>query len=259
MVWRIGQRLALSDQLAWLDAQGFGAVSFHASAGVPGVWQGVDPLALDEHALRVLRSRLAPFARREIHAPFDAVLTPLSTDTALEALAPSLELAREVDASILTVHAIAPQGGQETYAWCEALMRLDRAAAAAGVTVGLENLPREPWFRGPRLPHVGVTLDVGHLYSAQLAGYEAPCRLAETVGALGDALVHLHVHDHDGARDHLQVGTGRIDLADLLLGLTTIRYDGFVCLELDPERTSPQGILRSRDRLREMASRLAQG
>ena len=46
--------------------------------------------------------------------------------------------------------------------WQEAVDKHDALAAEAGMLVDLENLPEFEAFLGPRLRHVGVTLDDGH-------------------------------------------------------------------------------------------------
>jgi sugar phosphate isomerase/epimerase len=259
MVWRIGKLLEIPDQLRWLARRGFEAVSLHASAGEPGVWRGVDPLTLGEAELADLVDRLAPFRVREVHAPYEVVWTPAADRTELEALSPSLALASGIGASILTVHGIAPQRAEEGAGWAEALRLLDGAARQASVTVGLENLPGQPWFHGPKLDHVGVTLDVGHLYSSQLMGTEEQMGPGQVATSLGAALVNVHVHDHDGVRDHLELGTGRIDLSGLLAALSGIGYRGVLCLELDPDRVSPEGIVASRELLTEKGRLPGQG
>ncbi|MBM3189227.1 MAG: sugar phosphate isomerase/epimerase [Chloroflexi bacterium] len=257
MVWRIGQLLDLAEQVEWVRASGFEALSFHASPGVPGVWRGVHPQALDSPQRRALRQQLAGFSRREVHAPFAMALSPADPLATVEALAPIVAFAGEVDASIVTVHAAAPDAEAEMGDWHRALDGLDALACQAGVTVGLENLPETPWFQGPRLPHVGVTLDIGHWCSAQLAGLEPAGSLEAAILCLGDALVHVHAHDHDGTHDHVEVGTGQLDWGSLIRGLRGISYDGFLCLELNPDLVSPEGMRRSLDALRRAASESA--
>ena len=45
MAWRIGEMLHIDAQLEWIREAGFDGVGLHANPGVPGQWQGIDPLA----------------------------------------------------------------------------------------------------------------------------------------------------------------------------------------------------------------------
>lgn len=75
-------------------------------------------------------------------------------------------------------------------------------------------------------------------------------RIGGLVRFIGDKPVHLHVHDYDGVHDHIEVGTGRVDFHDLFSGLASAGYKGALCLELNPDLVSPEGIRRSMKRLR---------
>ncbi|MHB9026991.1 MAG: sugar phosphate isomerase/epimerase family protein [Armatimonadota bacterium] len=81
-----------------------------------------------------------------------------------------------------------------------------------------------------------------------------PLRLFGTLGnavrQCGAALFHLHLHDVRGELDHLELGTGVVDFDDLLQALAEIGYRQALCLELNPDRVSPEGIRRSLDYLR---------
>lgn len=54
----------------------------------------------------------------------------------------------------------------------------------------------------------------------------------EVLDAMGDALVHLHISDHDDARDCLVPGAGTVDYDRLFARLLAQRYSGSVMLEL---------------------------
>ena len=249
MVWRIGDILDFDAQLDWVRDAGFDAVSFHASPGSPGQWRGVEPSATDREERRRLRDRLSAFSMCEIHAPFRCALGPDGPPDVLDQLCPIIEFAGEVGASVVTVH-----GDAEL--WQEQLGRLDAMAGAAGVVVGLELMHGFEALNAPRRARVGVTLDIGHMYFNDGEGYRPHGTIGGLVRSLGDTLVHLHVHDYDGAHDHIEVGTGRVDFDDVLRGLSTIGYEGALCLELNPDRVSPEGIRRSAGSLRARAEEL---
>ena len=58
MLWRIGAMLDFDQQLAWTRAAGFDGVGFHASAGIPGKWRGVEPLACSAKERQRLRQKM---------------------------------------------------------------------------------------------------------------------------------------------------------------------------------------------------------
>ncbi|GAA6756863.1 sugar phosphate isomerase/epimerase [Thermus thalpophilus] len=121
--------------------------------------------------------------------------------------------------------------------------------------VALENLAlsEEDLIRGPeelkalleRFPQYGFCLDVGHALVE--LGPTGPFRYLE---ALGERLIHLHLHDNHGRKDdHLPVGAGSVPwerLAPSLRGFT-----GTAALEVVGGKP---GIYQSAKRLRELFS-----
>lgn len=258
MAWRIGDILDIDAQIDWIRNAGFEAVSFHASPGSPGEWRGIDPSATGPVERRRLRERLSEFAMCEIHAPFSYTLTPDGSPAVVEQLEPIIEFAGDVGASILTIHGDPPAvtTASDSEPWQSTLDRLNTTAGNAGVTIGLELMRGFEWLKTPRRTNIGVTLDVGHMYFNEGAGYLPYETIGGLVRFLGDTLVHLHVHDYDGAYDHIEVGTGRIDFDDILRSLAAMKYEGTLCLELNPDRVSPEGIKRSMEWLRTCAKEL---
>ena len=61
--------------------------------------------------------------------------------------------------------------------------------------------------------------------------------------------MHLHVHDVNGNTDHIEIGTGCIDFDEMTDGLKDIGYLGGMCLEMNPNQVSPEGIRRSKEYL----------
>jgi sugar phosphate isomerase/epimerase len=256
MVWRIGDVLDFDKQVEWVAQADFESISFHSSAGVPGKWRGVEPTATDARERQRIRRLLSRFVGHEIHAPFDAVLRPETPEPVLKRLEEVLAFAGDVGASILTVHVEAPRKESPDTLWQKALDRLDAATAKAGVRIGLEFNNGFEWLRKPRRERIGATLDIGHMYHRDGAGYRPYGTIGGLVRFLDEVLFHLHVHDYDGKDDHIEVGTGRINFDDVLRNLNAIDYRGALCLELNPDRCPPDGIRRSAAFLRKRAGEL---
>jgi sugar phosphate isomerase/epimerase len=258
MVWRIGDILDFDKQVEWIASAGFESISFHASAGEPGKWRGIEPAAADQKERRRIKGLLARFAVREIHAPFDAKIQPETLSSILEKLEEVLRFASDVGGAIVTVHADPPAQSKKTSAtaWDKALDRLDAAAAAAGLRIGLELNRGFEWLRKPRRRRIGATLDVGHMYLRDGAGFRPYGTIGALIRSLNTDLFHLHLHDYDGQSDHIEIGTGQVDFGDILKALDDIGFRGALCLELNPDRCQPEGIRRSADYLRKRAAKL---
>lgn len=260
MVWRIGDILDFDKQVEWIASAGFESISFHASAGEPGKWRGIEPAAADRKERRRIRSLLARFAVREIHAPFDVKIQPETPASILEKLEEVLKFAGDVGGTVVTVHADPPAQNKKTSAtaWHKALDRLDAAAAATGLRIGLELNRGFEWLREPRRRQVGATLDVGHMYLRDGAGFRPYGTVGNLIRFLDRDLFHLHLHDYDGQSDHIEIGTGQVDFGDCLKALDDIGFRGALCLELNPDRCQPEGIRRSADYLRKRAAKMNQ-
>ncbi|MFH1566521.1 MAG: sugar phosphate isomerase/epimerase family protein [Gemmatimonadota bacterium] len=255
MLWRIGDILPVLDQLAWSRAAGFDGIGLHASPGRPGHWEGVDPVAADAGRRRELRRAIEPLGWAEVHAPFEVVLGRGELDDAAARLQPALDLAGDIGARIVTAHADLEGAGP----WPEVLGRLQERVRSLGLRLGLEVVSGFETVAAWGLSHVGVTLDVGHMY-----GQDGGRRLEPygTIGSLvrqiAPALAHLHLHDVEAGcpgsdaapLDHLEVGVGQVDVDGLLEALGRAGYQGALCLELNPDRVTPEGIRRSLARVR---------
>jgi sugar phosphate isomerase/epimerase len=251
MAWRIGDLLDIYQQLDWIADAGFDGIGFHASAGSPGNWQGIDPCTVGREERAHLRMALSRFTVREVHAPFSIVIQPDdSSKQAIDALRPVLAFAGEVGADVVTVHGCPPEAACDASVWQRALETLNAAAHSYNVRVGLEMLSGFAKLAALGLPHVGITLDVGHLYLDDRKPLRPFGTLGNAVRQCGPALFHLHLHDVRSELDHLELGTGVVDFNDLLQALAAIGYCQALCLELNPDRVSPEGIRRSLDCLR---------
>jgi len=248
MIWRIGALLEIEDQVAWVRETGFRGVGFHAHAGVQGRWKGIDPLQTDPSDRARWRNALARFDWREVHAPFSAEIAAAGIESALPALMEVLQFAHDVGASVVTVHAHTPDLLSRADAGAiEAAMRhLNRKAVACGLVIGLEVVDAFDTISGWSLSNVGITLDVGHwLMSRRQGGVREPGAMGEAIRGIGQKLVHVHLHDVVGEEDHMEIGTGEVNLGEVLRALRDIAYPGGLCLEMNPDRVSPDGIRRS--------------
>jgi len=250
MVWRIGRLLDVDRQIAWTQAAGFDGVGLHASAGAPGQWRGIEPARCEADQRERLRRKLAEFSFAEVHAPFAIELQAENLGANLAALRPVLQFAGDIGAGVVTVHASLE--GANPAGWLGAMQELDGLCALARTTVALEIVDGFAAVESWGLPRVGVNLDVGHMHLPE--NLEALRRfggLGNLVRSIGEALVHLHVHDVDGGSDHLEIGTGMVDFADLIGALRDIGYARAATMEMQPERVSPAGMRRGLGVLRE--------
>lgn len=74
---------------------------------------------------------------------------------------------------------------------------------------------------------LGVTLDVGHCVAVE------PVDAAECIRLAGDLLVNVQLDDMlPGVHEHLEFGTGALDLPATLAALVAADYRGLACVEL---------------------------
>ncbi|MCX7750556.1 MAG: sugar phosphate isomerase/epimerase [Candidatus Bipolaricaulota bacterium] len=226
---------------------GLGWVELRADPGA------VYPPDLDGAGRRRLRELLEGRGlRATVHAPIYGINLsspyPALAAAALGEVLGAVDLARDLGAERLIVH---PGGVDPDYLQLDgarelALRRFTWALElilrrAGDLPVALENKQRgRAWemvytpddHRGflERFPGLGACLDVGHLHTVggDVAAY---------VRALGDRLVHLHLHDNRGSGDdHLGLGEGTLDWRGVVSALEEAGYAGPVILEIpDPE------------------------
>jgi len=260
MLWRIGGLLDFHQQLAWTREAGFDGVGFHASAGVPGVWCGVEPSTCNATERARLREELEPFSFTEIHAPFAILLQSGTLSSSLDALRPVLELARDLAVGLVTVHARPPAACADPGPdhWLPRMQGLDAAADRTRTRIALEIASGFDTVIGWGLPNVGVNLDVGHMY---LQDNREALALAGGIGSLirhiGPSLVHLHLHDVRGETDHIEIGTGVVPFGEIASALHDIGYPHGATLEMNPDRVSPEGIRRGAEYLSQCFLRAA--
>ena len=247
MAWRIGNILDLHEQIDWIYEAGFDAVGFHASVGVSGQWEGIEPGSADEARRQRFLEQVERFAMAEIHAPFSSVLTSDALSSSVDSLLPVLDFAGEVGVDVVTIHAALPEDAGTGLAskWRQALERLNSCAVQNELLIGMEITEGFECVASLGMPNIGVTLDVGHMYFHDGRRLEPFGTIGDLVRSLGDTLVNLHMHDYDGTHDHIEPGTGMVDLTGVLVALSDIGYRRGMCLELNPDRVPPDGLRRS--------------
>jgi sugar phosphate isomerase/epimerase len=258
MIWRIGEMLDFFEQLDWLRRHRFEEVSFWSYAGAADKWRGFDLAAAGTQELARLKTALRDFNEVDIHAPSApwSDLDPglVSSDAAvqgqaLDDLRRLLDRCAECGVKVLTIHA-APPSAVARPEWRRRmedwLAQADGSARQSGVRIGVELTSDYDLVMSPVLAHVGLTVDTGHMQFNGGAGYRAFGTLGALIERVGPRVFHVHAHDYDGLHDHLAIGRGRLDFAEILRALNRIGFAGSLCLELNPAVVSPEGILESR-------------
>jgi sugar phosphate isomerase/epimerase len=241
--------------------------SRHSIGLLPGIWfDGITATDLER-----LRRTLAPFAHTSVHAPFvDAPLFTYNRRIAQEALrqvTACIEVAGSLRMEAVAVHANA-RGQLDARDYWDDMLRVFRqlgdAAAASGTVVGLETgYPNRyeqflDLVREIDHPAVGACVDIGHVAFLQESGPRGTAEgvrnynrnLVALCRALGEKLVHMHLHDVRKAdwRDHRALGTGVIELEPLVRALDEVGYRGLMQFELE-EPDQESALLASRDNL----------
>jgi sugar phosphate isomerase/epimerase len=260
MIWRIGDILDFYEQIAWVKAHGFEELSFWTMEGVAGVWQGFDVHHATQSDISKLKGVLDGIDV-DIHAGFDERRMSLIAEysvrkTTIDFLLPTFQLAEKIGAKVITIHT-GPRDTElsldaQNMALADSLEKLNNLAAESGVRVGVETTWDIALIEQLSLRHVGITLDIGHLHFSNGAAFEAYGALGGLIERFGAQIVHVHAHDYDGRSDHLAIGHGYIDFKNIIEALCRVGFSDNICLEINPDRESPEAILESRARLQEI-------
>ena len=260
MLWRVGDILDFWEQLDWAARNEFTEVAFWTCAGKPGVWQGFDLWNAPDSDIDRLKRGLSRFAEVDLHAGVTltgGVGTAPATgdlfhDEAVAEMSTIIRFAAEVGAKVVTVHADAAgecSAEARRARMSEVLGELDAVAGRAGVRLGVELTRDYDLVHDTALRNVGLTLDMGHVRFHNEVGLRDFGTMGGLIRYMGAKLFHVHVHDYDGKLDHLAIGAGNTDFREMLNALASVRYAGSLCLELNPDRVTPGGIVTSRDTL----------
>lgn len=187
-----------------------------------------------------------------MHGPFmdlnPGALEPLVKEATLRRFRQTLVLAKSCNARLTVFHPGFDRWhyGGRSEPWLEASLDfwpvIIEQAADQNCHLALENIfdvspqPLADLLRELNSPWVGHCFDIGHW------NLFAEVSLEEWFSALGDRLVHLHLHDNDGTSDaHLPIGEGNINFSSLFELLGPMQKSLFATLEVH----SKPGLLRS--------------
>ena len=174
----------------------------------------------------------------------------------------SLEAAADLGASKVVLHP-SMAGGMGAFVLetvreyaHDFLAQVVDAAGRLGLLVCLENMfPQNRLGVEPddfeaifeTFPSLMMTLDTGHAH----IGEKGRRRLRSLADRFGPRIGHLHISDNRGVSDdHLAVGQGTIDFADLVARLEKAGYDDTITFEVFD--TNRRMLVDSRERIRAM-------
>lgn len=266
---------SIEAQIEWTTAAGFDAIELSCWHSAPpefdGLWarRKLPPLEV----AAALEPRLTGVPERHLHASFFhaydptyATFHPLFREAAIDEAAYALELAAALGAKVVTVHPnglVHGRGERERRAsFVDAVERLERIAEQHGVKVGLEAiqyllpLQRCDLLRDLGLRWVGLTLDLGHAHLRCVApplcmvpfggrAFDAYGSVAGFIDAMASSIVHVHLHDCDGATSHLPIGAGDAALRDCVHALVRHGYAGAVSIEAEGDGAAQASYLRT--------------
>jgi len=204
-----------------------------------------------------LRPALASFDRVSMHGPLGnaslASINPGIWQESLRQHLAAVEVASDIGATVLVVHPgdlRDPRFASEfTRLSREALARLADRGAELGVTIAVENCgPYHAGIDRTAADHAALVASAPGLRACFDIGHGAVNgNSAELVSLLGDAIVHLHVHDNHGKRDeHLPMGRGTIDFS--ILTPLFARFSGMAIAEVvweEGHAETPEALARA--------------
>ena len=153
----------------------------------------------------------------------------------------AVEIAQVLDAECVSLWSgVLPEGVEPDVAWRRLVANLRDVVAAArthGVRLGFEPEPGmlvetvadalRLWAELGDPPELGITVDLGHCVVVEPGGVEGALRAA------GELLVNVQVDDMlPHAHEHLELGTGSVDLELAFRTLADLGYAGVAAIEL---------------------------
>jgi sugar phosphate isomerase/epimerase len=240
-------------EIAWIGGQGFDFVDFTLeppAADPDQIDLTAVRAALDRHGLGVV-AHTAWFI--PIGSPFGSI-----REASLAEFRRALRAAHQIGAAVMNVHYGKSPGffsKEQVIEWhVEVLSRLCEEAAAVGLTIVLEHVPKAGGEQlenivavMERVPLLRFHLDSGHAKLER--GHD---RWDEYLERLGTKLLHVHLSDNDGTADqHLPLGAApRSTTAwpQHIKKLKATGYDGTITLEVFAPHK--EYLLLSRDLLR---------
>ncbi len=180
-----------------------------------------------------------------IHAPFMdvniAALGSKSRTNSIEQIKDSVDLANDIDASVVVVHPglipfLAKDMPEEIYKVANNSIReIGEYSKDLGVNTTIENMPAfenmiyQDMNRLNQLLveyDMGMTFDIGHAHHSGIS----------PDAMYFDSIKHIHAHDNMGDDDsHLPLGEGNIKLNDIIRTFEKKNYDGIYMIEVNNE------------------------
>ena len=178
-----------------------------------------------------------------IHAPFlDVNIASLSTksrDASIEQIKDSINLANDIDASIVVVHPglvpfLLKEMPEKIYPVANnSIKELGEYSQDLGVNTTIENMPKFESMIYQDMSKLnetlvefdmGMTFDIGHAHHSGISPDEM----------YFDSIKHIHAHDNMGDDDsHLPLGEGNIQLKEIINTFEEKNYDGIYMIEVN--------------------------
>lgn len=199
-------------------------------------------------------ARILGISPVQVHCPNYDLADPdhSKRSLAVEMTGRLLNLCAKMGAPTLIVHASTHSSSTDDRAsgrLCESLVRLAKSASDLGCRIAIENGWRDLYgskgddlvdlIEGSDPDYICACLDTGH---SQRLG-PLPGSVARR---LGSYLGATHIHDFDGAYDHLPPFSGKIDWNDFASALSEVGYDNDLIGEIEGFENVDDGILRSK-------------
>lgn len=147
-----------------------------------------------------------------------------------------LDAASPLGAEVITIHHEDVDDASLRWMYRKAIKEGVTLCLENDVTTDLEELKER--IDETKLEHLQITFDVGHAFM----NLGKNSLLLRSIKKLSSRLMHVHVHDSDGCRDHLPIGKGTVDFPSIIDVLKCIGYDG--CLSLELNENSPERWIR---------------
>lgn len=181
--------------------------------------------------------------KTSVHAPLSdiniASLNESIRKTSIKEVKSSMDLASEIDASVVVVHPgqmafLARKFEQKGMkSSLNSLKECSEYADELGIKMCIENMPDMEGLLCKDLNelngivqeiNVAMTLDVGHAHNMGLS-------IDEMLNY--DTIGHIHLSDNDGSFDsHDAIGSKNIDFKSLFEGLKKMKYNGILTIEV---------------------------
>lgn len=237
-------------EMAWMAEMGLDFIDLTLEPPGSAAWE-VDPQAI---RAALDRCHLAAVGHTAFYLPMASAFEEVRRGAVIE-LKRCIDVFAQAGVTWMNLHpdSYTPMHDRAFYIRrnLESIGELLEHARGTGVGLMIENLPGA--FNTARqlsglldpLPELGLHLDIGH------ANLQVPRNTTlEILGAYGQRLRHVHLHDNKGGRDdlHLPLGTGTVDVRAAVHALQECGYDGTITLEVfTPDRSY---LAASRDMLR---------